>query len=283
MYIWILLATIMVALSFLNTSPREDKASVFTEIKAATVANRFRAEHIAFLRSTECQMLYRASSGEYDKPVIIDPDFKDEYTSFKDNLPVGYDMADNIADITHTIYCFDKDINAHSYDENTGKTYYDNPRLAGCGNSDYKYAISFAQIPDRWLSKEKMKIKYVQEDGSEVDEEIVTPLPNFINYLSKELSGVKNMGWMWCGHSGCHLVGRSSLQSKYYKKSNTKNSQLKYLQFTFPDAFDDPTWDPSVLFWQYCRAGVPCLFAFDRYKNSDTGLHCKAMKANKSI
>ena len=30
MYIWILLATIMVALSFFNTSPREDKASVFT-------------------------------------------------------------------------------------------------------------------------------------------------------------------------------------------------------------------------------------------------------------
>lgn len=264
MYIWILLATIMVALSFFNTSPREDKASVFTEIKASTIANRFRAEHIAFFRGTECEMLY--NDGAYNAtslPKEFTMDFSNEYTSIASNLPVGYEKQ-TLA--THAVFCFDKDIG-------------DSALMSNCSASSYKYAISFAQIPARWLSKEKMKIKYVQDDGTEVDEEIIMPLPNFINYLAKELSDVQNTGWMWCGHSGCHLVGRSTVQSRYEKVG--KGSQLKYMKFTFPDSLAGKSGGYSK-FLTECRAGVPCLFAFDKYRNSDTGLHCKAMKANKS-
>ena len=57
MYIWILLATIMVALSFLNLSPRADKDNTINEIKAAIVVNHIKAEHYAMLKTMECEFL----------------------------------------------------------------------------------------------------------------------------------------------------------------------------------------------------------------------------------
>ena len=94
MYIWILLATIMVALSFFNTSPREDKASVFTEIKASTFINRFRAEHIAYFRTMECEIILNPTHSLDDSKAVIEAASADyvNYTSVQKNLPIGYRM-----------------------------------------------------------------------------------------------------------------------------------------------------------------------------------------------
>ena len=48
MYIWILLATIMVAFSFYNISPRADKENYINEAKTSIIVNRFKMAH-AFL------------------------------------------------------------------------------------------------------------------------------------------------------------------------------------------------------------------------------------------
>lgn len=66
MYIWILLATIMVALSFYNVSPRADKDHALNEVRAATVSNRFKIEHKAMLKTMECEIMYQRNSGCWD-------------------------------------------------------------------------------------------------------------------------------------------------------------------------------------------------------------------------
>ena len=63
MYIWILLATIMVAMTFFNVSPRVDKEHALNEIRAATVTNRFKAEHEAMLKTMECEIMYGTNHG----------------------------------------------------------------------------------------------------------------------------------------------------------------------------------------------------------------------------
>ena len=133
MYIWILLATIMVALSFFNTSPREDKASVFTEIKASTFINRFRAEHTGYFRTLECDIIY--NSNRYENSII--PIQKSDvenlgYTSLASNLPIGYNEEDNGQVIYHGIYCFDKDLREE------GAT------LTNCNTAAQRYLFSFS-------------------------------------------------------------------------------------------------------------------------------------------
>ncbi|MBR1825714.1 MAG: hypothetical protein IJ770_03915 [Alphaproteobacteria bacterium] len=66
MYIWILLATIMVAMTFFNVSPRVDKEHALNEIRAATVTNRFKAEHEAMLKTMECEIMYNRNNGCWD-------------------------------------------------------------------------------------------------------------------------------------------------------------------------------------------------------------------------
>lgn len=66
MYIWILLATIMVALSFYNVSPRADKDHALNEVRAATVSNRFKIEHKAMLKTMECEIMYQRNDGCWD-------------------------------------------------------------------------------------------------------------------------------------------------------------------------------------------------------------------------
>lgn len=66
MYIWILLATIMVALSFFNVSPRSDKDHALNEVRAATVTNRFKIEHAAMLKTMECEIIYQKNLGCWD-------------------------------------------------------------------------------------------------------------------------------------------------------------------------------------------------------------------------
>lgn len=263
MYIWILLATFMIALSFLNLSPRQDKQSVFSEIKAASHINRFRAEHVAATRTMECELLYNGS--RYSSEYLISPDLNVGYTSVSNNLPLGYDTTVNIGEVFHYAYCFKKPIS----DEAELST--------NCGSSEDRYVISFVQLPARWISKEETKIKI-----GNVEDSVITPLPAYTNFLAKELTGVKNTGWLWCGSdSKCHLAGRATLQTINYVETsgNDKSNVMKYVKFTFPKAILDNT-----NFKNKCNSGLPCLFAFDKLHNSDKNMHCKnLMRANTGI
>lgn len=274
MYIWILLATFMVMLSFFNTSPREDKVNVFSEIKASSYINRFRAEHLAYFRTWDCEVMYNSGtmfgSGSTSPVFELGEENADfGYTSLQDNLPIGYDTENGAYQIYHDIYCFSGDLLHGS----------PTPALQDCRNSQYRYLISYAQIPERWLSKTKTQFT-MELDGSSHTAEINAPLPAFTTYLAKDLNGMKNTGWMWCDFPNtqynCHLAGRSAIQTLYDKTETTVEAKSKYINFVFPRTM--LTDRPAERFQNACSAsGIPCLFSFQRFRTTDTGGHCAGL------
>lgn len=289
MYIWILLATIMVALSFFNTSPREDKASVFTEIKASTFINRFRAEHTGYFRTLECDILY--NSNRYENSII--PIQKSDvenlgYTSLASNLPIGYNEEDNGQVIYHGIYCFDKDLREEG------------AALTNCNTAAQRYLFSFSGISERWTSKAKYSITLPDTVTASYSGEVVeisAPVPAFSNYLAKELHGIKNTGWMYCANNKCYLVGRSSIQTLYdknaakneyeqkadgtygIKKGGSETNPVKdtdrhkYITLHLPAA-DSLGSD----FMNTCSTnGMPCMFSAEKFKTTDTSGHCRGL------
>ena len=288
MYIWILLATIMVALSFFNTSPREDKASVFTEIKASTFINRFRAEHTGYFRTLECDIIY--NSNRYENSIIPVQESDVEnlgYTSLASNLPIGYNKEDSGQVIYHGIYCFDKDLREEG------------AALTNCSTAAQRYLFSFSGISERWTSKTKYSVTLpdtVTASSSGTVVKISAPVPAFSNYLAKELHGIKNTGWMYCADNKCYLVGRSSIQTLYDKNAaknkyeqkedgtyGIKNeggansvkdtNRHKYITLHLPAA-DSLGSD----FMDTCSTnGMPCMFSAEKFKTTDTSGHCRGL------
>lgn len=288
MYIWILLATIMVALSFFNTSPREDKASVFTEIKASTFINRFRAEHTGYFRTLECDIIY--NSNRYENSII--PVQKSDvenlgYTSLASNLPIGYNEEDSGQVIYHGIYCFDKDLREEG------------AALTNCNTTTHRYLFSFSGISERWTSKTIYSVTLpdtVTKNYPGKVTGIFAPVPAFSNYLAKELHGIKNTGWMYCAENKCYLVGRSSIQTLYDKNAakneyeqkedgtyGVKNEggansakdtdRNKYIALHLPAA-DSLGSD----FKDTCSTnGMPCMFSAEKFKTTDTSGHCRGL------
>lgn len=289
MYIWILLATIMVALSFFNTSPREDKASVFTEIKASTFINRFRAEHTGYFRTLECDILY--NSNRYENSII--PVQKSDienlgYTSLASNLPIGYNEEDNGQVIYHGIYCFDKDLREEE------------AALTNCNTAAQRYLFSFSGISERWTSKTKYSVTLpdtVTKNYSGEVVEISAPVPAFSNYLAKELHGIKNTGWMYCANNKCYLVGRSSIQTLYdknaakneyeqkadgtygIKKGGSETNPVKDTDRNKYIALHLPAADSlGSDFMNTCSTnGMPCMFSAEKFKTTDTSGHCRGL------
>lgn len=289
MYIWILLATIMVALSFFNTSPREDKASVFTEIKASTFINRFRAEHTGYFRTLECDIIY--NSNRYENSII--PVQKSDvenlgYTSLASNLPIGYNENDNGQVIYHGIYCFDKDLREEG------------AALTNCNTAAQRYLFSFSGISERWTSKTKYSVTLpdtVTKNYRGKVVEISAPVPAFSNYLAKELHGIKNTGWMYCADNKCYLVGRSSIQTLYdknaakneyeqkadgtygIKKGGSETNPVKDTDRNKYIALHLPVADSlGSDFMNTCSTnGMPCMFSAEKFKTTDTSGHCRGL------
>ncbi len=266
MYIWILLATIMVALSFLNTSPREDKADVFREIRAASLANRFRVEHIAFMRTLECPLIYNTS--RYFNDYVFDAtDESNGYTSYDENLPVGYNADESMGAIYHYLYCF-------RGEQDETRIEAGSPVAAGtsCTSLTNRYAISFVQIPDKWLNKNTEKLKV-----GDASYDVITPQASFINYLAGETSGMKNIGWVWCAAGKCHLVGRTAAHSWYDKDALKPANKVKYTEFLFPKSLME-----NDNFQLACMSDKPCLFSYGRFRTDDQSGHCQNLLKSKS-
>ena len=155
MYIWILLATIMVALSFFNLSPRSDKGNAVNEIKATSLLNRFKIEHVAIYKTMECDAVLHVDSlqnpsthtggwteGSDENSIVLDvsktsgakPDLG--YIKFSDNLPIGYDLSTSpvAQNVKHTILCLSKPLE----DPDT--------EYRNCFSTGYRYMISYMQI-----------------------------------------------------------------------------------------------------------------------------------------
>lgn len=300
MYIWILLATIMVALSFFNVSPRADKEHALNDIKAATVVNRFKAEHEAMLKNFNCEILFRMNTADQSSvkwdgtsddqnyrtsatgavdisafnPAAVDSGAvrKLWYTDFKDHLPLGYLIGSRSAgysmdknQIHHMVVCLKKDATEATSDSD----------FIACNSTDttysklayHRYLVSFARIKDRWITHD----------------ETPTPLPTLVNLLSKTPGSTAVFGWTDCATSsqGCLLRGQEAF---------TNASEMVYTDETYVDQKTGTTqkvqkpvpiilpsnaifWKNSV-FKQTCTASNPCLFAYEVFPFVDTACHC---------
>ena len=83
MYIWILLATFMIALSFLNLSPRQDKQSVFSEITEADYTEFMETQKLSMqekaVQSGLLEDLYADVSEKIENLVYDDKAVKEYY------------------------------------------------------------------------------------------------------------------------------------------------------------------------------------------------------------
>lgn len=259
MYIWILLATIMIALSFFNLSPRADKEGVFTEVKALSLINRFKIEHTAFSRVAECKLLNSTSS---DGPTSkFNPENGvDKHIWEKEALPIGYKTRDDWP-VTHYHYCLTDDVELGG-----------SPALAtNCVNASthpvYRYAVSFAQIPERWLSKDKGDI-----------------IPVLGNALAKQYVKGSILGIATCavndentGINSCTFQGTASyiknLQDQEGQQTATEQKR-GFLSFDGSGGFYQSLFANSD-FKNNC--GGSCFFAIHKLSNKDVDKHCETL------
>ena len=260
MYIWILLATIMIALSFFNLSPRADKEGVFTEVKALSLISRFKIEHTAFSRVVECKLLNSTTSdsatGKFNPKNGVD-----KYIWENEALPIGYERGTDLSTIVHYHYCLVDDVELGG-----------SPALAtNCLNSSgtpvHRYAVTFAKIPDRWLSK---------------DEGDIIPVLN--NALSKQYVKGSILGIATCAVNGentavqsCTFQGTASY-IKNLKDSEDQKTEAEprkgFLSFDGTSGFYHALFANSD-FKNNC--GGSCFFAIHKLSNKDVDKHCETL------
>lgn len=274
MYIWVILATIMVALSFFNLSPRQDRDRSVNEIKAATVVNRFKSEHLAMAKYMECEIIKQTNNSDWDGPEAerssslgpVEVSYNHSstkpilsYVKLEDYLPQGYAYSDTVA-VKHYIYCLDGVVeyegdpnrdpllgqNGGGYVESEGDG---SLNYKACNLTSYRYLVSYAYIPDKWLNKSASR----------------TPVPLFMSFVSKPTSGGSTYGWTDCATDGCLLKGYSAKAGKLLRDEN-KTQIIEYTLLS----------DDSILWSEaknYCDK-KPCLFAYMRFPVSDVANFC---------
>ena len=275
MYIWVLLATLMVALNFYNLSPRRDLENVYNETRVVTLANRFRHEHLAFKNATECEMINsnrsensfnNLYSGNSEKASDV-LDF--EYTNKKQNLPIGYDEEHGqFEQISHNIVCVKKEGNEE--------------KPSSCNSAEKKYAISVVKLDGRWINK-NLVLKTIEGASGEENIEVHAPVSILTNYLAKAAARTKFTGWVWYDGANYHLEGfANSYSVEAVKEKNDDGTDKKddkgnyiykaqFKKYEFPDGI-------LTVLGEHC-VGTPCLYAADIYKNSDVSGRCATLKA----
>ena len=264
MYIWILLATIMVALTFFNLSPRADKDYALNEIKAATVVNRFRIEHKAMIKTIECEIMKDANTSNWDAnrksatgPVTLTHSLSLPYTKFKCHLPVGYTENSDVVNSHHQVFCLKYPV-SENHSDNT---------YVACDKTDThysRYLVSYAPVPDRWVSK--------TDTGK--------PLPLFASFLSKQTSSGTVYGWTDCDDDGCVLRGLSSYGGKLVFKDATGDQGTYKKQY-----FEHLLLGKDAMFWKSsdfqstCKTR-PCLFTYEVPAVAETAYHCTNLMAS---
>ena len=241
MYIWILLASIMVALTFFNLSPRSDKDGYISEAKAASVVSRFRIEHVAAMQATECDLIMKRNPSSSQNIMEI------EYEGLQGFLPIGYQRVASF-DPKHEIYCLAGKIES-------------SPELSvNCAVSSYRYLISYVKIPDKWITKA----------GDEI-----SPLPALTNFVAKSYVSGGMFGWTICdAENGC------SLHHSRSDWDNVNNQNIDDDKFgvmmgdpTKRQGFVSGLMAEGGKFATECY-GNACLFSYNKYNVKDTGGHC---------
>lgn len=300
MYIWILLATIMVALAFFNVSPRADKENAVNEVKASLIINRFRAEHLAMARTMDCEIIRRLNNtgwrdveteNPYDMVSVIPKNIALPYTRYKCNLPMGYVEDSAILNVHHMIICLKKRIEDPDQEGNLP---------VNCSSARFRYMVSYAAIPDRWLSKDP---KDLERYG------VARPLPILVSLMAKASSYGCIYGWADCAEGSgskieCDLRGYNArvIGFKDIVSSASESSSESSLELTEPSLEPlEPSESAetvgksnpiqkmitytainrSAALWNatdfktLCNSAKPCLVAYERFPTSDKAHHCQ--------
>lgn len=287
MYIWILLATFMVALSFFNLSPRPDKDHALNEIKAATIVNRFKAEHKAMVKTIECELIKQSDNNNWDGDeynrtsatgaVELPHNINLPYTKFACHLPIGYQENSNVVSSTHLLFCLkhpieqDNNYTASPINGQTAEADSVGPNgYVACNQTatNYsRYIVSFAPIEGKWLAKNGTKV----------------PVPMLISFLSKNTSSGTVFGWTECDNDGCMLHGVSAKGGRLAWNSvrdadGNKQQFFQYLQLGKNAIF----WN-NAKFRKTCIEDNPtCLFSYELAAVSESADHCDDMIARNS-
>ena len=184
MYLWVVLATFMVALLSFNLSIRPDADRSLMETKAQTVLTKFRAQHYAFVHFIASKRLtltqqysdnpsiqtadvgYMSTLGYNDGHLLYTTNGKseprDEFrgmrtTDLQKYLPFGFQTDSKIFS---KVYCFRPNQNQYDADANFATiceedTEISNPieRNTCCGAHGIKvFVISWQEMPSRWIN-----------------------------------------------------------------------------------------------------------------------------------
>ncbi len=276
MYIWILLATIMVAFSFYNLSPRQDKDNAFSEIKASSLVSRFKIENAAIVRLFQCDTILRLHTGSWDTNLKYAPNqafykidlnnfhYFDVYNLKPENvMPTGYKPNVVTLDVKNYLYCMDRRL------ENSEAKIMEECSFGSVVHPTY--AISFARIPERWLTK----------DGTN------TPLPAFVKFLADETQFAGVAGYTDCDMTGCDLKGvnarKSELwthESHYYVDENGNVIESPTVVY---EATDYVSIDHNSVIWNNpdfrteCGQNKPCMFMYKIMPTTDERSYCRKL------
>ena len=169
MYLWIIVATFMLALFYYNLSVRPDVDRSYMETKAQTVIAKFKIQHNAFIRYLDSQKV--PASGAPSDPQFVSyiPGFgynngslfncdEQEAETVQERIENYFPMGYTPDEGTYSkVFCFEptplSDLGYTDYELNCN-----NPSVMAddtCCSVPYVkvYAVSWTQIPSRWLNR----------------------------------------------------------------------------------------------------------------------------------
>ena len=251
MYIWILLATIMVAFSFYNVSPRADKDHALNEIRAATVTNRFKIEHKAMLKMFECEILYQLNSDGWDGsddnrtsasgPVDVtkfnpgaagesekksfsertDGEFNPANNTFEKHIPLGYNTEEDKsifpAGVHHFIYCLDTEVEKFKDGEGEGETATPKGHFVRCDTMQSPSGKKTSSRTRYLVTFAQVPEKWLTKTDDH------SPLPVLTNTLSKEGKSSTSYGWTQCEDGKCRFMGINAVHGNTRHKKDSNN------------------------------------------------------------
>ena len=165
MYLWVVLATFIVAILSYNLSVRPDMDRTYMETKAKTAIARFKLQHTAFYSYIDSKRLkldeqavpgaavdYVSRVGYNNGHVIGTQSDKIKAEDIESFLPAGYTPR---SDIYSKVFCFQKDGN-NSLEAEYGEICEtaSGGTMTCCSKEDtIVYVASWQQIPSNWLNK----------------------------------------------------------------------------------------------------------------------------------
>ena len=179
MYLWVVLATFIVALYSYNLSVRSDLDRIYAETKAGVIIAKFRALHngvagyfnsqapsktgqtyVTYYPGAGVNINANSQSSESGNESATQAQ-KLEIEQIRNYLPVGYaksgDTIENVATITgggeivSKVFCFDEgDTSQQCTSGGDGSCCSNRCLEEGCAGI---YVVSFTQMPSRWVNK----------------------------------------------------------------------------------------------------------------------------------